>query len=85
VVHTGQVAGETVTGSTSLGVPELPGFYLRPWTIFNAGAGYGWSRYKLNVNLDNALNSKFLWAPASRQSVSEYPGFTLRVTFTVHL
>jgi iron complex outermembrane recepter protein len=85
VVHTGQVAGETVTASTPLGVPELPGFYLRPWTIVNVGAGYGWDRYKINVNVDNALNSKFLWAPASRQSVSEYPGLTLRVTFTIHL
>jgi outer membrane receptor protein involved in Fe transport len=85
VVHEGQVAGETVTASTSLGVPELPGFYLRPWTIFNAGAGYGWSRYKVNLNVDNALNSKFLWSPASRQSVSEYPGLTFRATFTLRL
>jgi iron complex outermembrane receptor protein len=85
VVHTGQVAGETVTASTALGVPELPGFYLRPWTIFNAGAGYGWSHYKVNVNIDNALNSKFLWAPASRQSVSGYPGLTFRVTLTLRL
>ena len=85
MVHTGQVAGETVTGSTALGVPELPGFYLRPWTIVNVGAGYGWDRYKINVNVDNALDSKFLWAPASRQSVSEYPGLTVRVTINIHL
>jgi outer membrane receptor protein involved in Fe transport len=85
VVHTGQVAGETVTGSTALGVPELPGFYIRPWTIVNAGAGYGWDKYKVNVNVDNALNSNFLWAPASRQSVSEYPGLTFRATLTIRL
>ncbi|HEY4990118.1 MAG TPA: TonB-dependent receptor [Opitutaceae bacterium] len=85
VVHVGQVAGETVSGSTSLGVPELPGFYVAGWTVVNAGAGYGWGRYKVNLNLDNALNAHFLWEPASRQSVSEYPGLTVRVTLMVHL
>jgi outer membrane receptor for ferric coprogen and ferric-rhodotorulic acid len=85
VVHTGQVAGETVSASTTLGVPEQPGFYIRPWTIVNAGAGYGWDNIKVNVNVDNALNSKFLWAPASRQSVSEYPGLTARLTLTIKL
>jgi hypothetical protein len=51
----------------------------------NAGAGYGWDRYKINLNVDNALNSNFLWAAASRQSVSEYPSLTARLTFTLHL
>jgi len=85
VVHVGQVAGETVTGSTALGVPELPGFYIAGWAVVNAGAGYSWDRYRVNLNLDNALDSKFLWEPASRQSVSEYPGLTVRVTFILHL
>ena len=85
IVHTGQVSGETISASTSLGVPEQPGFYIRPWTIVNAGAGYGWENYKLNVNVDNALNSQYLWAPASRQSVSEYPHLTARLTLTIKL
>lgn len=85
VVHVGQVAGETISASTSLGVPELPGFYVAGWTVVNAGAGYGWDRYRVNLNLDNALNGHFLWEPASRQSVSEYPGITAKITLIVRL
>jgi len=85
VVHVGNVAGETVTGSTPLGVPEQPGFYVDGWTVINAGAGYGWSRYRINLNVDNVANSKFLWQPASRQSVPGYPGITVKATFSVHI
>lgn len=82
--HMGSVAGETVSGVTSLEVPELPGFYLKPWTVFNVGSGYVWGRYHFNLNLDNALNSHFWWQPASRISVSPYPGATVRLTTAVH-
>ena len=85
VVHEGQVAGETVSGFTSLGVPELPGYFVPSWNVVNGGAGYSWSHYRVNLNLDNLLNSHFIWEPASRQSVSEYPGLTVRVTFIIHL
>ena len=85
VVHEGQVAGETVAGFTSLGIPELPGYYVPSWTVVNAGAGYGWDRYRINLNLDNLLDKKFIWEPASRQSVSEYPGITARITLIIHL
>ena len=82
--HMGSVAGETVSGLTSLGVPEQPGFYLKPWTVLNLGSGYTWGRYRFNLNLDNALNSHFWWQPASRISVSPYPGATIRLTTAVH-
>jgi iron complex outermembrane receptor protein len=96
IVHVGDVAGETVTGATTAanvragtapaaGIIEQPGFYVAGWTVLNAGAGYGWGRYHVNLNVDNALNSKFWWQPASRVSVSPYPGLTARVTFTAHL
>jgi iron complex outermembrane receptor protein len=84
VNHMGSVAGETVSGITSLGVPEQPGFYLKPWTVVNVGSGYTLGRYRFNLNLDNALNSHFWWQPASRISVSPYPGATVRFTTEVH-
>ncbi|HZP59122.1 MAG TPA: TonB-dependent receptor [Opitutaceae bacterium] len=85
VVHVGNVAGETITGATALGVPEQPGFYVKGWTVVNAGGSYAWDRYRINLNIDNLFNSKFLWQPASRQSVPGYPGITFRVTFNVHI
>jgi hypothetical protein len=96
VVHVGDVAGETVTGATTAanvkagdapaaGIIEQPGFYVAGWTVLNAGAGYGWGRYHMNLNVDNALNSHFWWQPASRVSVSPYPGITARFTFSVHI
>lgn len=87
VVHEGDVAGENSPnlGYTADGVPDQVGFYVKPWTVVNAGASYVWRRYRFNLNLDNVLNSKFWWQPASRQSVSPYPGLTVRFTTTVHL
>jgi iron complex outermembrane receptor protein len=84
VSHVGDVAGETESGVTSLGVPDQPGFYLKPWTVVNAGAGYVWGRYHFNLNVDNVLDSKFWWQPAGRISVSLYPGITFRLTTSVH-
>jgi iron complex outermembrane receptor protein len=83
-VHSGDSAGETVTGFTPLGVPEQPGFYVAGWTVYNAGAGYRWGRYRFNLNVDNVLNSKFLWQPTGRNSVSPYPGTAVRLTTMVH-
>lgn len=85
VVHSGDVAGETVTGSTSLGVPEQPSFYVAGWTVLNVGTAYSWSRYRINLNLDNALDRKFFWDPASRLSVPVYDGLIARVIFTLHI
>jgi outer membrane receptor protein involved in Fe transport len=79
----GDVAGETRSGVTALGVPQQPGFYVKPWTVLNLGAGYEWRRYRFNLNVDNALNSKFWWQPARRISVSPYPGLTARFTTSV--
>ena len=83
VSHVGEVAGETRSGVTPLGVPQQPGFFIAPWTVVNAGAGYTYGRYRLSLNVDNLLDQKFWWQPASRISVSPYPGLTVRLTTSV--
>jgi iron complex outermembrane receptor protein len=87
VQHMGSVAGENAPslGFTSLGVPDQVGYYIAAWNVVNAGAGYQWSRYRVNLNIDNALNSKFWWQPSSRLDLVPYPGLTYRVAVTVHL
>lgn len=85
VIHQGNVAGETVTGFTPLGVPQLPGYYVAAFNVINAGAGYQLGRYKFNLNVDNVLDSKFWWQAQSRTSLAPYPGITFRLTMTVHL
>lgn len=77
-------AGETVTSFTGT-VPNQPSFYVRGWTVVNAGAGYAWKYFNFNLNVDNVLNSKFVWQPAGRNSVSPYPGITFRFTLAIHL
>jgi iron complex outermembrane recepter protein len=84
ISHQGNVAGETRSGVTAAGVPQQPGFYIAAWTVVNVGAGYEWQRIRFNLNIDNVLNAKFWWQPASRISVSPYPGLTARLTTTVH-
>jgi outer membrane receptor for ferrienterochelin and colicin len=85
VIHQGDVAGETVGGYTTLGVPEQPGFYVKAYNVVNAGAGYQWGRYHFNLNVDNALNQKFWWQASSRTSLYPYAGLTARLTVTIHL
>ncbi|MDD2765682.1 MAG: TonB-dependent receptor [Opitutaceae bacterium] len=80
VVHVGQTAGESNTDFTSLGVPEQPSFFVPAWTVVNAGAGYKWGRFNFNLNVDNLLDKRFWWQPAGRNSVSPYPGLTVRFT-----
>ncbi len=84
-IHQGSVAGETVTGFTSLGVAELPGFYVAAYNIINAGAGYKIDRYQFNLNVDNVANTKAWWQASSRTSLFPYPPITFRFTMTVHL
>jgi len=72
------VADETVTASTKLGVPEQPSFYVPGWTVLNAGAGYTWSRYRFDLNVNNLANRVFFWDPASRVSVPIYDGIAVR-------
>jgi iron complex outermembrane receptor protein len=85
IVHVGDTAGESVTAFTAKGVPELPSFFVPAWTAVNAGASYTYTRYRFNLNVDNALNDQFWWQPAGRNSVSPYPGITTRLTVTVKL
>jgi iron complex outermembrane recepter protein len=87
VVHVSNAAGEnaqndpaTGVAVTPRGVPTQPGYYVAAWTVYNAGASYRWDRFRFNLNVDNLLNSKFAWQPASRLSVSPYPGATVRLT-----
>jgi outer membrane receptor protein involved in Fe transport len=83
ISHLGNVAGETRSGVTAQGVPQQPGFFVAPWTVFNAGAGYTHERYRFNLNVDNVFDQRFWWQPASRISVSPYPGRTVRLTTTI--
>ncbi|MGA9875330.1 MAG: TonB-dependent receptor, partial [Solirubrobacteraceae bacterium] len=84
VQHNGDVAGETVTGFTSLGIPEKPGFYLPGWTVENLGLSYPWRKFRLELNLDNALDARFPWQPAGRNSISPYPGRAVRLRTAYH-
>ena len=87
VQHNGTVAGENTPnlGYTSLGVPEQVGYYIAAWTAANAGASYRWQRFHFNLNIDNVLNERFWWQPASRDSVVPYPGLAVRLSTTIHL
>jgi iron complex outermembrane receptor protein len=84
VIHQGDVSGELATGFTSKGVPIQPGFYLRPWTVVNAGANTTVGRVDYNLNVGNVLDSKFWWQAQGRQSVSPYPGLSVVLSGTVH-
>ena len=84
VSYLGNVAGETETAVTSLGVPVQPGFYLPAWTVVNAGASYKWGRYQFTLNVDNVANARFWWQASSRLSIEPYPGIGVRLTTTVH-
>jgi len=88
--YVGKTAGENAQADpttkvtlTTLGVPTQPGFYVAAWTVYNAGATYRWKNCRFNLNVDNLLNAKFAWQPASRLSVSPYPGLTVRLTTDV--
>ena len=84
VVHFGEAAGESAsTTPLSNGVIKQVGFYVPAWTVLNGGATYTWNKYHFTLNADNLLDQKFVWQAASRQSVSPYPGLTVRLTTSV--
>jgi outer membrane receptor for monomeric catechols len=85
VIHEGDVAGETIAGFTALGVPEQPGFYVQPHSVYNAGAGYRWRNYRFNLCVDNVFNQHFWWEAQARSSLSAYPGTNITLTVTVHI
>jgi iron complex outermembrane receptor protein len=85
VAYFGQAAAETITGLAPAvagqpRVPAQPGFFTAAWHVFNVGANYRIERYDFNLNVDNLTNRKFGWQPASRLTVSPYPGTTVRLT-----
>jgi len=88
VNYFGQAPGETITSLAPAvvgqpRVPALPGFYTAAWHVFNAGAAYRYGKYSFNLNIDNLTDRKFAWEPASRLSVSPYPGTNFRLSTTV--
>lgn len=84
MTHLGRVAGETpAANATALGVIEKTSFFVAPRTVYNAGASYRWERLQFNLNIDNILDEKFVWEPASRFSISPYPGINYRLTTTI--
>jgi iron complex outermembrane recepter protein len=85
VNHIGDVAGETESGFTTLGVAEQPGFYVPEYTVGNVGASYHWSRYKVSLNINNVTDEKFWWQAQSRTSLVPYPGTQFLVTVSMHL
>lgn len=82
--HMGDTVGETVTGGTPLGVLKQPSFTVPAWTAYNVSATYRCGHMDFKVNVDNLLNKKFAWEPASRFSVNPYPGINIRLTTTYH-
>jgi iron complex outermembrane receptor protein len=84
-VHEGKVAGETITGFTTLGVPELPGYYLPDFTVFNAGAGYTWRNLRYNLNVNNVFDTHAWWQGSSRASTAPYPGINVTFSVTAHV
>ncbi|MFI5336565.1 MAG: TonB-dependent receptor domain-containing protein, partial [Opitutales bacterium] len=83
--YCGNVAGETVTANTSLGVPELPGYYVAAYTVTNAGASYRWGKYRFNLNVHNLFDQKFWWQAQARSSLLPYSGTQVTLTMTVRL
>jgi len=89
VSYFGEVPAETITAlapavaAGAVRVPALPGFYTAAWNVWNAGASYVHGAWSFNLNVDNVTNKKFGWQPASRLTVSPYPGTTARLTTAV--
>ena len=84
----GQAPAETITALAPAipgqpRVPAQPGFYTAQWHVFNVGAAYRFDRWSFNLNIDNVTNRKFGWQPASRLTISPYPGATWRLTVAV--
>ena len=86
MLHSGSSPGENSPnlGYTPLGVPQQVGFYIRGWTVFNAGLSYRWDRYRFNLNVDNMLNDHFWWQSSTRASANPYPWATVRGGVTIH-
>lgn len=81
ILQEGNVAGEAPPNSaTAAGAVKQIGFYVAGYTVGNAGLKYHWDRYSVALNINNVTDEKFIWEPASRFSVSPYPGFNWLVT-----
>jgi iron complex outermembrane receptor protein len=73
-------------GVSSTGVIGLPAFWLGAYDIINAGATYHWGhRYSVGLNVDNLLNTRYLWNAASTDGILPGAGIGVRGTITVKL
>jgi iron complex outermembrane receptor protein len=72
--HTGDLAVETApTSATALGVVKQVSAYLAPFTIVNAGGQYRVGRFKINLDVDNVLNTRALYETSGRGGIAGYP------------
>ncbi len=63
-----------------------PAFWLGAYDIINAGATYHWGRhYSVGLDVDNVLNTKYLWNAASTNGILPGAGIGFRVTTTIKL
>ena len=78
--YLGSRPGDTQEGITTLGVPIQPSFYLPPRTLLNFGAAIQLARYKLRLNVDNALDEQYIFG-SSR--LITYPGTPFNISLRV--
>lgn len=81
VTHSGGTAGETTNGFTDLGVAQQPGFYIKSFELYNAGASYSFGKYYVNATVDNLFDHQGFWQAAGRGAIPPIPGINPRVTF----
>jgi outer membrane receptor protein involved in Fe transport len=68
------------------GALGLPAFWLGAYDIINAGVTYHWGRhYSVGLNVDNVLNTKYLWNAASTNGILPGAGIGFRVSTTIKL
>jgi iron complex outermembrane receptor protein len=85
VNHVGKTTVSPGAGAPG-GAIGKPAFWLGAYTIANAGGSYGWGdRYTVALNVDNLLNTKYLWNAASTNGILPGPGFAVRTTITIKL
>lgn len=84
-IRQGDMAGETVNGYTTTGVPQQPGYLVPAFTIINVGAGYEFGRYGFHLNVSNVADTHAWWMAQARSSLAPYPGRNITLTVKVKL
>jgi iron complex outermembrane receptor protein len=79
----GKRSGEApAVNFTPLGVPTQPSFFLAPVELLTLGARYTWRRIGFAVNVDNALDKKYIEIPTSRANAGLGDPLNARLTTT---